>query len=111
MFNLGKVTLPLPNKLFLKWTVTLQANSLDNSNVGMLADLRGSAAIAAGGVRNRGVAKTKGAKQSTRKLTSECFFLDDKSRVVSYKLSTKFLRHGTLTSFFTACAAPEITYI
>lgn len=35
-------------------------------------------------------------------LTSECFFLEDKSRVVSYKLSTKFLRHGTFTSFFTA---------
>lgn len=36
------------------------------------------------------------------RLTSECFFLEDKSRVVSYKLSTKFLRHGTFTSFFTA---------
>lgn len=35
-------------------------------------------------------------------LTSECFFLEDKSRVVSYKLSTKFLRQGTFTSFFTA---------
>lgn len=35
-------------------------------------------------------------------LASECFFLEDRSRVVSYKLSTKFLRHGTFTSFFTA---------
>lgn len=37
------------------------------------------------------------------KLTRECFFLEDRSRVVSYKLSTKFRRHGTFTSFFTVC--------
>lgn len=37
------------------------------------------------------------------KLTSECFFLEDRSSVVSYKLSTKFRRHGTFTSFFTVC--------
>lgn len=35
------------------------------------------------------------------KLTRECFFLEDRSSVVSYKLSTKFRRHGTFTSFFT----------
>lgn len=85
--------------------MTLRANRLDNSNLGMPEDLEGAQAsmqVEGVGVRNRGVAKTQRAKQSARKLTSECFFLEDKSRVVSYKLSTKFLRHGTFTSFFTA---------
>lgn len=37
------------------------------------------------------------------KLTKECFFLEDRSSVISYKLSTKFRRQGTFTSFFTVC--------
>lgn len=37
-----------------------------------------------------------------KRLTSECFFLVDRSRVMSYRVSTKFLRQGTFTSFFTA---------
>lgn len=39
LFILGKVILPSPNKLFLEWTVTLQVNSLDNSDLGMPEDL------------------------------------------------------------------------
>lgn len=35
-------------------------------------------------------------------LTKECFFLELRSNVVWYSISTKFFRHGTLTSFFTA---------
>lgn len=34
--------------------------------------------------------------------TKECFFLELSSNVVWYNISTKFFRHGTLTSFFTA---------
>lgn len=37
------------------------------------------------------------------KVTRECFFLEERSSVVSYKLSTKLRRHGTFTSFFTVC--------
>lgn len=33
--------------------------------------------------------------------TKECFFREESSNVVSYRLSTKFLRQGTLTSFLT----------
>lgn len=35
-------------------------------------------------------------------ITKECFFLELRSNVVWYSISTKFFRHGTLTSFFTA---------
>lgn len=35
-------------------------------------------------------------------LTRECFFREESSSVVSYRLSTKFLRLGTFTSFLTA---------
>lgn len=70
----------------------------------------GTAGIQACGGRrseNRGAAKTNWPNSF---LTSECFFLEDKSRVVSYKLSTKFLRHGTFTSFFTACTTQDVTH-
>lgn len=40
-------------------------------------------------------------REYEEKFTRECFFLEDRSSVVSYKLSTKFRRHGTFTSFFT----------
>lgn len=43
------------------------------------------------------------------KLTSECFFLEDRSSVISYKLSTKFRRQGTFTSFFTVCKKAKST--
>lgn len=36
-----------------------------------------------------------------QKPTRECFFLEERSSVVSYKLSTKFRKQGTFTSFFT----------
>lgn len=35
-------------------------------------------------------------------ITKECFFLELRSNVVWYSISTKFFRQGTLTSFFTA---------
>lgn len=44
---------------------------------------------------------TSGETEYGEKVTRECFFLEDRSSVVSYKLSTKFRRHGTFTSFFT----------
>ena len=34
--------------------------------------------------------------------TKECFFLELRSKVVWYSISTKFFRQGTFTSFFTA---------
>lgn len=42
-------------------------------------------------------------REYRKKLTRECFFLEDRSSVISYKLSTKFRRQGTFTSFFTVC--------
>lgn len=50
---------------------------------------------------DRGEMKVRGVRWCLEVLTRECFFLEDRSSVVSYKLSTKFLRHGTFTSFFT----------
>ena len=62
---------------------------------------------------NKQTNKTKragpGGWLKSSRLTSECFFLEDNSRVVSYMLSTKFLRQGTFTSFFTAWGRTNIT--
>lgn len=62
--------------------------------------------------KQKEVAKIKivarvGKKKREKKLelsiiTKECFFLELRSNVVWYSISTKFFRHGTLTSFFTA---------
>lgn len=43
-------------------------------------------------------------------ITKECFFLELRSNVVWYSISTKFFRHGTLTSFFTACENKSLSW-
>lgn len=96
------------HKLFLAWTMTLQESITQGwpwNALRIHRDHRHPGNLSMQWVSKwKWMYKNKQGQQSVSVcfLTSECFFLEDKSRVVSYKLSTKFLRQGTFTSFFTA---------